>query len=119
MKLACKELKNHLEQRMKQQNTLPVRIHVLLDDLNPLLHQHNQIDVFDLLVELILFADDEPAQALCALMAVLDNDALNNLDRDAVANSAAFIRDAMKQKSVRWQLQAYHDMHKGKMKQKN
>lgn len=47
MRLACKELRTHLEQRLKRQNTLPIRIHVQLDDLNPLLHQHKQIDVFD------------------------------------------------------------------------
>ncbi len=118
MKLACKELKTHLTQRLKDQNTLPVRIHMLFDDLNPLLRQHKQIDVFDLLVELILCADNDPAQHLCALLAVLDDEALINLDRNALANCAAFVRDAMKRDSVRWQLEAFHNMQKGKKKRK-
>ncbi|MCZ6803626.1 MAG: hypothetical protein O7D86_06790, partial [Proteobacteria bacterium] len=37
MMISCKKLKAHLEQRMKYQKTLPIRIHVLLDDLYPLL----------------------------------------------------------------------------------
>ena len=51
MKLACKELKTYFEQRLKRRKMLPVRLHILFDDLNPLLRQHKQIDVFDLLVE--------------------------------------------------------------------
>ncbi len=114
MKLASKPLKRYLDQRLKDQRTLPVRIHILLDDLNPFLRQHKQIDVFDLLVELILCADNDPAQHLCALLAVLDDEALINLERDAVANTGAFIRDAMKRDSVRWQLEAYQELQKNK-----
>ena len=117
--LACKSLKRYLDQRLKDQRTLPVRIHILLDDLNPLLRQHKQIDVFDLLVELILCADNDLAQYLCALLAELDNEALINLERDAVANTGVFVRDAMKRDAVRWQLQAYHDMQKDKKKQRD
>ena len=107
--LSCKKLKAHLQQRLQQQNTLPVRLHMVIDALYPLLRQHKKIDVFDLLVELILWADKPPAQSLSALLSVLDDDALNNLERYDVANAAAFIRDAMKHEQVRWQLQDYHD----------
>ncbi|MCZ6803461.1 MAG: hypothetical protein O7D86_05895 [Proteobacteria bacterium] len=110
MMLSCKKLKTHLEQRLKHQNTLPIRIHVLLDDLYPLLRQHKQIDVFDLLVELILYADIDPARCLSALLAVLDDEALINLERNTVANTGAFLHDVLQRDSVRWQLEAYHDM---------
>ena len=109
MKLSCKKLKAHLEQRLKHLNTLPVRLHIVIDNLYPLLRQHKKIDVFDLLVELILKADQDPAQSLSALLSVLDDEALINLERDDVANAAAFIRDAMKHESVRWLLQDYHE----------
>ena len=110
MKLSCKKLKRNLEQRLKHQKTLPIRIHVLLDDLYPLLRQHKQIDVFDLLVELILCADIDPAQCLSALLAVLDDEALINLERNTVANTGAFIHDALQRDSVHWQLEAYHEL---------
>ncbi len=109
MQLSCKKLKAYLEQRLKDQKTLPIRIHILIDDLYPLLRQHKKIDVFDLLVELILWADKDPAQSLSALLSVLDDEALINLETNDVANAAAFIRDAMKHDDVRWLLQEYHE----------
>ncbi len=112
MKLSCKKLGLYLSQRLKDQRTLPIRIHVLLDDLNPFLHQQKQVDVFDLLVELILCADIDPTQTLSALLAVLDDEALINLDHGTVANTGGFIRDALQRDSVRWQLQAYHELQK-------
>ena len=109
MQLSCKKLKAHLEQRLKHLNTLPVRLHIVIDDLYPLLRQHKKIDIFDLLVELLVCADRDPAQYLSALLSVLDDEALINLERNDVANAAAFIRDAMKRDDVRWQLQDYHE----------
>jgi len=109
MQLSCKKLKAYLEQRLKHQKTLPVRIHIVIDDLYPRLRQYKKIDVFDLLVELILRADQDPAQSLSALLSVLDDEALINLERNDVANAAAFIRDAMKHENVRWLLQDYHE----------
>ncbi len=109
MQLSCKKLKAYLEQRLKDQKMLPIRIHILIDDLYPLLRQHKKIDVFDLLVELIMWADKDPSKSLSALLSVLDDDALINLERDDVANAAAFIRDAMKHDDVRWLLQEYHE----------
>ena len=109
MQLSCKKLKAHLEQRLKHLNTLPVRLHIVIDNLYPLLRLHKKIDVFDLLVELILRADQDPAQSLSALLSVLDDEALINLERNDVANAAGFIRDAMKHETVRWLLQDYHE----------
>lgn len=118
MRLLCDELSNHFTKRLTEQRTLPTRIHILFDDLTPVLRQRKRIDVFDLLVELILYADQDPAQYLCAIMAVLDDEALIDLERNAVANAATFIRDAMKQDSVRVQLRAYRQMLKGQKKRK-
>ncbi len=109
MKLPCKKLITYLEQRLKDQKMLPIRIHVVLDDLTPVLRQHKKIDVFDLLVELILCTNRDPAQSLSALLSVLDDEALINLETNDVANAAAFIRDAMKHEDVRWLLQDFHE----------
>ena len=120
MKLACKELNAHLDKRLKwHKNMMPIRVHQLLDDLNPLLRQHKQIDVFDLLVELILLANKDPAQELCALMTALDGDALIELEQFDIMNAASLIRDTLKQDTARWHLQEYHDRKKEKKKQKN
>lgn len=75
--------------------------------------------MFDLLVELILCADIDPAQCLSALLAVLDDEALINLERNTVANTGAFIHDALQRDSVRWQLEAYHELQDEEEKQKN
>ena len=117
VRVSSKALKAYIAQRLDEQRTLPTRLHVLFDDLNPRLLEHKQIDVFDLLVELILHADNDPAQYLCALMAVLDEEALFNLAPLTIAHSGAFVRDAMKRDSVRWHLQHYHDKQNNKKKQ--
>ncbi|MCZ6672419.1 MAG: hypothetical protein O7C75_05700, partial [Verrucomicrobia bacterium] len=62
------------------------------------------------LVELILFADKDPAQYLSALLAVLDDEALINLERNAVSNTGAFIHDALQRDSVHCQLEAFHEL---------
>ena len=106
MKLACKELIIHLDQRLElDKQMIPMRMHRLFDEFNSFLRQRKKIDVFDLLVELILHADNEPAQDMCALLAVLDSDALLELEQFDVVNAATFIRDAMRKESVRWYLQ--------------
>ncbi|MCZ6803657.1 MAG: hypothetical protein O7D86_06945 [Proteobacteria bacterium] len=105
MKLPCKKLKAHLEKRLKQHNRLPTRIHVVFNDLKPLLYERKQIDVFDLLVQLIMLSDKTPARALCSLLALVDGDALNHLESDAVASIAAFVRNSMSGDVVTWLLQ--------------
>lgn len=100
MNLLCQELKGHLRERLKHQCELPVRIRVLFDDIQTRLQQHTQIDVFELLIALIGSADEAPAQYLMALLAVTDEEALTLLDRNTVANIAAFTRDTMKIKAL-------------------
>ena len=118
MKLNCRELKTHFTAQLDKHKALPTRVHILFDDLNPFLSQHKKVDVFDLLVELILYADNDPALYLSTLLAALDDEALIELDRNAVSNAGAFIRDTMKQDWTRIQLQAYRQIRKGKKKQR-
>ena len=100
MKLSGKKLKTHLAKRLQQQSRLPTRVHVLLDDLKPFLSEHKKVDVFDLLLELIAWADNDSAQYTMALLAITDEEGLSHLDRDTVANIAAFVRDTIKLREV-------------------
>lgn len=119
MKLACKEIVTHLDHRLElDKHMIPMRMHRLFDDFNSFLRQQKKIDVFDLLVELILHADNEPAQDMCALLAVLDSDALLELEQFDVINAATFIRDAMRKESIRWYLRDYQSEQTRKKKKR-
>jgi len=119
MKLACKELITHLDHRLElDKRMIPMRMHRLFDEFNSFVRQHRKIDVFDLLVELILHADKEPAQDMCALLAVLNSDALIELEQFDVINAATFIRDAMRKESVRWYLRDYQTEQSSKKKKR-
>ena len=65
--------------------------------------------LFELLIEHTLHADKEPAQDMCALLAVLNNDALIELEEFDIVNAATYLRDTMKKDSIRWQLQDYRE----------
>lgn len=115
MKLNSKALKAHINKRLDEQNlTLPTRFQMLFEDLDPVLTESKRIDVFDLLVELVLCADRDPALYLSTLLAVMDDDALIDLDQRAIANTGAFIRDSLKQDCVR----LYLRMHQGTREKK-
>ncbi len=118
MHIHCETLQTYLRQQLEtHKHSLPMRSHQLLDELTPLLEQHKTIDLFELLIELIFLADEEPAQDMCALLAVLDGDALSRLEEFDVSNAAAFIRDAMRHDFVRWHLQDYKTRQEKKLKQ--
>ena len=91
MKLPRKKLNRYLQQRLKQCDHLPIRIHAVFDELRLFLqyhHQSKQIDVFELIIELVLRTDQQPAQDMAALLAVLDGNALCNLEEHDVVNAA-------------------------------
>lgn len=109
IRLSGTALNSYIKQRLEDRKELPVRLHGLFDDLSLQLRQREEIDVFDLLVELILLADREPARHLSSLLAVLDDVAVNNLEPGTIAETGAFIRDALQHDIVRWYLQNYHE----------
>jgi hypothetical protein len=82
-----------------------MRLHQTLDDLNLFLEKLQTIDLFDLLIEFNTRIDEQPAREMIALMAVLDAEALNNLNEYDIMNAASFIRDTMDYKLVRWHLE--------------
>ena len=108
-RLSCETLNSYINHRLEDRKELPVRLHVLFDELCILLRQRQDIDVFDLLVELILLADQEPARHLSTMLAVLDENAIANLESNTIARTGAFIHDALQQDVVRWYLQNYHE----------
>ena len=121
MQIDSTTLKYHLQQRLKK-HKMTLRIHHLLDEeLAPLLEQQQQIDPFDLLVELILLADEQPARYLCALMIALDTNVIEHLEQYDIVNAAAFIHDTLQKDTVRGDLSCYRNQQaakQGKKKQK-
>lgn len=106
MQIDCKALQRHIRKCIKpHKHILPMRLHQTLDDLNLFLEKRQTIDLFDLLIEFNTRIDEQPAREMIALMAVLDAEALNNLNEYDIMNAASFIRDTMDYKLVRWHLE--------------
>lgn len=55
--ISCEDLESYIRHRLEGRKELPTRLHYLFDDLSLLLRQREEIDVFDLLVELILITE--------------------------------------------------------------
>ena len=56
-----------------------------------------------------MHADEEPAQNMIALLAVLNNSALFELEEFDIVNAATYIRDTMRKETIRWQLKDYRE----------
>ena len=55
---------------------------------------------------------------MCALLAVLNNDALIELEEYDIVNAATYIRDTMKKDMIRWQLKDYRETQEAEEKEK-
>jgi len=103
-------LKRYIEQQLDiHKGNISLRIVRLFDDLTTGLKQRKEISLFELLVELTLHADEEPAQNMIALLAVLNNSALFELEEFDIVNAATYIRDTMRKDTIRWQLKDYRE----------
>jgi len=119
MQIDCKALQRHIQQRMEpHKHILPARLHETLDELNLFLEKRQTIELFDLLIEFNIRNDVQPARDMIALMAVLDADALNNLEEYDIINAASFIRDTMEYQFVRWHLEDVKKREQPKKKRK-
>ena len=119
LRIDTESLKRYIEQQLEiHKDSITNRIYRLFDDLIIGLVQHKEITLFELLIEHTLYADKEPAQDMCALLAVLNNDALIELEEFDIVNAATYIRDTMKKDMIRWHLQDYRDEQEAK-KEKN
>ena len=103
-------LKHYIEQQLdNHKGSISLRIVRLFDDLTIGLKQHKEITLFELLIELTLHADEEPAQNMVALLSVLNNSALIELEEFDIVNAATYLRDTMKKDLIRWHLQDYRE----------
>ena len=110
MRIDTVSLKHYIEQHLESHKPgLSLRIVRLFDDLTIGLKQHKELTLFELLVELTLYADKEPALNIIALMAVLNNSALFELEEFDIVNAATYIRDTMRKDTIRWQLKDYRE----------
>jgi len=112
-------LKHYLEQQLdNHKGSLSLRIVRLFDDLTIGLKQRKELSLFELLIELTLYADKEPAQDMVALLAVLNNSALFELEEFDIVNAATYLRDTMKKDMIRWQLKDYRETQEEEAKEK-
>lgn len=56
----------------------------------------DEVDLFDLLVQLILSADKDPASLIANLMVPLDNEAASQLEEWTLSSAGAFLKDYLK-----------------------
>ncbi len=119
LRIDTDSLKRYIEQQLDtHKDSLSLRIVRLFDDLTIGLAQRKEITLFELLIEHTLYADKEPAQDMCALLAVLNNDALIELEEFDIVNAATYLRDTMKKDMIRWHLQDYRETQAERVKEK-
>ncbi|MBT4762896.1 MAG: hypothetical protein HOO06_14475 [Bdellovibrionaceae bacterium] len=98
MKISTQELRNELTQKQGElKHHLPSRISLLLDELKDKeLSKVSEISIFELLVRIILKADEEPAQNIADLLIPLNGESSLQLDNLTISSSAAFLSDYLK-----------------------
>lgn len=106
MKIELQNLVEHISQRTEEMKPhLSVRIEAVLGDLiENDLKKHEEVDLFDLFIWLILRADHEPASCISSLMVPVTTDSMDNLDRWTISNASAFVRDFLKRDQIRYAL---------------
>ena len=119
LSIDIENLKHYIEQQLgNHKGSLSLRIVRLFDDLTIGLKQRKEISLFELLIELTLYADKEPAQDMVALLAVLNSSSLFELEEFDIVNAATYIRDTMKKDMIRWQLKDYRETQEAEAKEK-
>ena len=97
MNISTRALCRHIEQKMIEHPTLSVRCSYLLTTLCEQSGEHQQIDIFDLLTDLILLADKISAECIVDLLTLVTYEhSFDVLERDTVQKSAEFLRDYLK-----------------------
>lgn len=102
LKVPAKQLSKSIKTNIDKMSAhLPSRIQNVLGDFaNQELDAKDEIDLFEALVRLVFIADREPVESIANLMIPLDAEAVNLLDEWTLSNSAAFIRDHLRQHEV-------------------
>ena len=100
MKVSTSKLKKELANRQEElKDYLTVR---LIEVFNSLIHEEfseeeDEIHIYDLIVRIILRADQEPAESIADLMVLSTPENCFDLrNKWTLSNSAAFIRDYLK-----------------------
>jgi len=110
LRIDTDSLKEYIDQQLdNHKDSLSLRIIRLFDDLAIGLAQQKEITLFELLIEHTLYGDEEPAQNIIALLSVLNNSALFELEEFDIVNAATYLRDTMKKDMIRWQLKDYRE----------
>ena len=104
MKIPMNPLKSHIEAKLNQfQDDLSQRIYLILEefikeDLNQ--QAQEEIDCFQMLIELILKADQTPALLIADLLTLVDSDNCCHIDHWTLTESASFLKDYLKKEDT-------------------
>lgn len=80
---------------------LPTRIYSTLNELiEKDLKGDNEIHIFEILVRLILRADQQPASIIADLMTLIHSDDVSVLEDWTISNSGAFLKDFLQRDYV-------------------
>lgn len=98
MKFDKNTLKSYISSSQKElENHLTMRVSYLMDQLTIFeKHEGDEIDIFELIVRLILLADESPAESIANLMVPLNTEGSYLLDNNTITESASFLRDFLK-----------------------
>lgn len=100
MKISTNELKKELSKRQEElKDCLTLRLHdIFYQIINEELSEdkEEEIPLFDLIVRIILRADEGPSENIANLMVPLKAEKCHDLDEWTLSSSAAFIRDYLK-----------------------
>lgn len=102
LKISSSELSNLVELKLDElSKRLPDRIaFVLREFIEQDLNEIGEIDLFEVLVKLLLKADEDPASLITDLMGVLHKDDCSQLEDWTISKCSGFIRDFLKKDDV-------------------
>jgi hypothetical protein len=118
MEIQLKELKESIKDNLNELDLhLSLRVSTLLSDFkNDELSKDETADLFDILVWLILKADQEPSLVISDLMVPISAESSHILDDWTISNAAAYLRDYLKKDQI---LFALKDKEKDKLIQED
>lgn len=96
MKIKLNELREDIKSKLNQLDVhIPIRIRQIFDDLHAD-ERDGEVELFDILVRLILKADEGPASLISNLLSLVDSENISQLDQWTISNSATYLRDFLK-----------------------
>jgi hypothetical protein len=106
MKINLQNLVEHISQKTEDfKPHLSVRIESVLSMLiEEDFKKKSEVDIFELIVWVILRADHDSASCISSLMVPITAESMDSLDRWAISNASAFVRDFLMRDQIKYTL---------------